>query len=71
MLVLDRSADLIHQLNQTASFIWGRCDGRSTARDIAHQLADAFEVDPPTAEASVTTALQQFEVLGLLERARN
>lgn len=71
MVVLDRTADLIHQLNQTASFIWGQCDGQSTARDIADQLMDAFDVDPGTAEASVTAALQQFEELGLLEYARN
>jgi hypothetical protein len=68
-VVLDRRADLVHQLNQTASFIWHQCDGQRTAREIADQVVDAFDVDPDTAEASVKAALQQFEQLGLLERA--
>jgi len=70
VVVLDRKADQVHQLNQTASFIWERCDGRSTPRDIAEQLVEAFEVDPDTAATSVTAALQQFTRLGLLESSR-
>jgi hypothetical protein len=66
MVVLDRERDLVHQLNLTATFIWDRCDGQSTAQEIARQLINAFHVDPRTAEASVAAALQQFERLGLL-----
>jgi DNA-binding MarR family transcriptional regulator len=69
-VVLDRQADLVHQLNQTASFIWHRCDGQCTAREIAEQLGAAFDVDLDIAEGSVTAALQQFEQLGLLERTQ-
>jgi Coenzyme PQQ synthesis protein D (PqqD) len=68
-VVLDREADLVHQLNLTATFIWDRCDGQCTAEEIARQLVEAFEIDSRTAEASVGLALQQFERLGLLERA--
>jgi len=68
-VVLDREADLVHQLNLTATFIWNRCDGQCTAEEIARQFVDAFDVDPQTAEASVAAALQQFERLGLLQRA--
>jgi hypothetical protein len=67
-VLLDRTADLVHQLNETASFIWERCDGRSTPQDIADQLVDAFETDPVTAAASVMDALRRFDELGLLER---
>jgi hypothetical protein len=67
VVVLDRRADLVHQLNQTAGFIWERCDGRTTPQDIADQLVEAFAVDAGTAAASVTAALQQLEQLGLLE----
>jgi hypothetical protein len=68
MVVLDRKADLVHHLNQTASFIWQRCDGHSTRQDIADQLVETFEIDPDTARASVTVTLQQFDELGLLDR---
>jgi PqqD family protein of HPr-rel-A system len=69
-VVLDRASDLVHQLNQTASFIWARCDGHSTARDIADQLTDAFDVDRETAETAVMATLKQLETLGLLDPAR-
>jgi len=68
-VVLDRQADMVHQLNQSASFIWHQCDGQRTTREIVDQVVDAFDVDPDTAEASVKAALHQFERLGLLERA--
>ena len=70
-VVLDRSANRIHQLNQTASFIWDRCDGARSAREIADQLVEAFEVDRQTAETSVKMTLQQFEQLGLLDRGQH
>lgn len=70
VVVLDRKADLVHQLNQTAGFIWERCDGRTTPQAIADQLVEAFEVDPDTATASVAAALRQLEQLGLLESVR-
>lgn len=31
-------------LNPTAGLVWQRCDGRSTTREIAQQLADDYDV---------------------------
>jgi Coenzyme PQQ synthesis protein D (PqqD) len=67
-VVLDRQAGLIHQLNHTASYIWERCDGHSTVRDIAHQLAQAFDVDLTVATHDVRTIVTQLQALHLLER---
>lgn len=67
VVVLDRKADMVHQLNATASFIWQRCDGRASRHDIAAQLVDAFEVDADTAAASVASTLEELARLGLLE----
>jgi len=33
-----------YHLNTTACLVWELCDGRSTTREIAQQLADAFDV---------------------------
>ena len=33
-----------YHLNPTAVLVWERCDGRSTTREIAQQLADAYDV---------------------------
>jgi len=69
-VVLDLGAAQIHQLNATASFIWNRCDGRSTVGEIAEKLADSFDVDCATACQAVQAALRRFDELGLLDSAR-
>lgn len=66
-VVLDRHGGLIHQFNQTASYIWERCDGKSTAAAIAQQLAEAFDVHPATAADDVAAIMRQLQELNLLE----
>jgi hypothetical protein len=66
VIVLDRSANQVHQLNVTAAFIWRRCDGNHTAGRIADEVASAFGVDGDTARDAVGAALRQFGQLGLL-----
>jgi hypothetical protein len=67
MVVLDRRAERIHQLNPTASFIWDRCDGDRSLEQIAGGMMEAFEVDWQTAAQDVTETVKQFAELGLLE----
>ena len=67
MVVLDRQVGLIHQLNQTASYIWERCDGICTMAAITYQLAEAFDVDRETAAKDVEAIVSQLEELNLLE----
>jgi hypothetical protein len=66
-VVLDRHGGLIHQFNQTASYIWERCDGKSTTVEIAQQLAEAFDVHPTTAADDVAGIVQRLQELNLLE----
>jgi hypothetical protein len=66
-VVFDRQAGLIHQLNQTASYIWDRCDGTSTIADIATQLAAAFDVEPKRAAHDVAAIVGQLQSLRLSE----
>jgi Coenzyme PQQ synthesis protein D (PqqD) len=67
ILVLDRSENLVHQLNPTASLIWELCDGTHSLTDIAQQLTDTFAIDFLTALHDVTTLLQQLHTLALLD----
>jgi hypothetical protein len=67
ILVLDRSEDLVHQLNPTASSIWELCDGTHSLTDIAQQLVDTLDIDFLTALHDVTTILQQLHTLALLD----
>lgn len=69
-VVLDRQGELIHHLNQTASYIWDRCDGMSPLAEIANQLAEAFDVDPKTAAKDVAVIVLQLRRLNLLEPHR-
>lgn len=67
IVVLDRDGGRVHQLNATASYIWGRCDGRLTEAEIAEDLAAAYGVEPAQAASDVTALVVQFRELGLLE----
>lgn len=66
-VVLDRQKGLIHQLNQTASYIWDQCNGTSTLEAIAARFSEAFAVDLKTATEDVTATVLQLQQLQLLE----
>jgi PqqD family protein of HPr-rel-A system len=67
LVVLDREGGRVHQLNATASYIWGRCDGRLTEAEIADDLAEAYGVERSQAASDVGALVSQFRELGLLE----
>ena len=67
-VLLDRAGGKVHQFDRTATFIWSRLDGRTSARDLAAAVAEAFDVEPETAGRDVEALLEQFRALDLLER---
>jgi Coenzyme PQQ synthesis protein D (PqqD) len=67
VLILDRRAGRIHQLNRTASYIWDRCDGAVTVDEIARDLVRVFDVDPGRASADVAATVAQLHERSLLE----
>lgn len=69
MVVVDQESEQIHQLNETASFIWQLCDGKHDRQQIVEELSTAFEVDAETAEQDVTNVLEKLEEIGLLLRS--
>ncbi|MCS6926621.1 MAG: PqqD family protein [Candidatus Binatia bacterium] len=66
-VILDRQKELVHQLNQTASYIWQQCDGTATAETIAARFAEAFAIDAETAAKDTAAIIQQLCQLQLLE----
>jgi hypothetical protein len=66
VVILDRAAGLVHQLNPTASHIWGACDGGHEVDEIAAGVAASFEGAPETVFNDVIRTLADFERLGLL-----
>ena len=58
-LVYDLERDLAHCLNETASLVWRRCDGRTTTKEIALSLAKSLK--QPVDEKLVWLALDQLD----------
>ena len=65
-LVLDDQQGRVHQLNSTASFIWKRCDGKTTIQQIVNALIDNFDVELEVARRDVTEVVAKLRSLNLL-----
>ena len=66
LIVLDKSAGKVHQLNSTASFVWDCLSDGLAVDEIALMLSEAFDVEPEAALSDVQAALAQFEGLALV-----
>ena len=63
-LLYDPATGSSHRLNETALFIWQRCDGCHGADELVALTARAYEVSPEEASRAV------LELLDALERQR-
>jgi hypothetical protein len=66
ILLLDDQNGYVHQLNQTASFVWLQCDGKSSTAEIARRLADEFDVEDGIAARDVPDIIKKLRDLKLL-----
>lgn len=66
MVALDVEAERIHQLNLTASFILGLCDGKRSVGTILELLLAEFDVPEELAARDLGTILTRMKSLGLL-----
>ena len=69
MLLLDAETGLIHQLNETAGFIWRNCADAISVAAIAELLANTFDVEEDTALRDVTEAVRRMRELRLVVEA--
>ncbi len=67
-LVYDRKSNRAHCLNPTASLVWRRCDGQTTAEEMAERLQEQLGV--PVNEDVVWLAVKQLDRFHLLEPGR-
>lgn len=68
-LVLDLESGQIHQLNETAGFIWRHCEAAPSVEELAQLLVTRFEVGQDRAMTDVTETLGQLRQLNLLVEA--
>jgi hypothetical protein len=66
VLVYDLDRDRAHCLNQTAAFVWQRCNGKNTTAQIARTLGQQF--DSVVDEKLVWLALDQLGKNHLLDK---
>ena len=66
LIILDRAAGNVHQLNATASSIWNQCDGAHSTVEIAACVAVRFDQVPETILDDVVAALSSLRQLGLI-----
>ena len=58
----------LHVLNASALAIWELCDGETTGAEMVEAVVELARLEPATAEADVSVALQQLFDLGLVRR---
>jgi hypothetical protein len=66
VLVYDLERDKAHALNQSAAFVWKKCNGRRTVTDIAEAVSKEFKTTPD--EQTVWLALEQLSKFNLLNQ---
>lgn len=66
VVILDREAGQVHQLNPTGRYIWELLDDGYECDSIVDVMVQEFEVARETAEADVEGFLQQLRALGLV-----
>jgi hypothetical protein len=66
LLLLDTASNQIHQLNQTASFIWQKCDEGRSSEEMARLLATAYEISYSVAVTDVVQTLERLRELNLI-----
>mgnify|MGYP001608224643 CR=1 FL=1 len=71
VVIISPEDSVLHELNETASFIWKQATGEHTAEEIARRMADEFNVDGETALADaceLVNHLEQKKLLVCVER---
>ena len=71
MVILDREKERVHQLNSTATLVWGRLTAGASVSDIALELTELFDVAEGTASADVARIVKEFENLNLVASSVN
>ena len=66
LIVLDKEAGKVHQLNSSASFVWDCLSDGLSIDEIALMLSEACDVELEAALVDVQAALAQFEGLALV-----
>lgn len=66
-VIYDQPSRDILYLNPTATIVFGLCDGTGTVKEMAADIADAFQVQSAEVERQIRSLLRGFKKSGLLD----
>jgi PqqD family protein of HPr-rel-A system len=66
-IIYDDADGSLHHLNQTATVVLSMCDGKSTIKELAAEIAEAFSMDAAEVEKQIRALLRDFRKKGLLQ----
>jgi hypothetical protein len=67
VVIISPEDSVVHELNDTASFIWKQFNGNHTLREIAARLVEEYEIDTATALADIERLATALGEKGLLQ----
>jgi hypothetical protein len=65
-VIISPDESVMHELNDTGSFLWRNIDGRRTAEDLAALLVEQYDVAHETALADTLELLEELSTRKLL-----
>jgi hypothetical protein len=66
-LLIAPKEGVVHDLNETATIIWGGIVAQCPVEEIVRRVVEEFDVDPAEAYEDVANFLDRLSVLGLVE----
>jgi len=70
-VIISPTESVMHELNDTGSFIWNNIDGRRSVQEIAALLAEGYEVTPEVALADTESLLEELASRKLIVAAES
>jgi hypothetical protein len=59
-IIISPNDSIMHELNDTGSFLWKNIDGRKSAADLAELLVENYEVTPDIALSDTQALLEEM-----------
>ncbi|HET9995125.1 MAG TPA: PqqD family protein [Candidatus Acidoferrum sp.] len=70
-VIISPNDSVMHELNDTGSFLWKNIDGHRSAAELAEMLVANYEVTPDIALADTQSLLQELSSLKLVVAAHS
>jgi hypothetical protein len=65
-VIISPNDSVMHELNDTGSFLWKNIDGKKSAAELAELLAENYEVTPDIALSDIQALLEEMSLRKLV-----